>query len=52
MNTFTRFKPVSLRHLLSITTNMDTKPHVNSEASVSVLFVSHIIQFQSNFHMQ
>ena len=43
MNTFTRFKPVPPRHLSSVTTNMETKPHVNSEANVSVLFVSHII---------
>ena len=43
MNTFTRFKPVPPRRLSSVTTNMETKPHVNSEANVSVLFVSHII---------
>ena len=45
MNTFIRFKPVPPRHLSSVTTNMETKPHVNSEANVSVLFVSHIITF-------
>ena len=45
MNTFIRFKPVPPRHLSSVTTNMETKPHVNSEANVSVLFVYHIITF-------
>ena len=45
MNTFTRFKPVPPRHLSSVTTNMETKLHVNNEANVSVLFVSHIITF-------
>ena len=45
MNTFIRFKPVPPRHLSSVTTNMETKPHVNSEANVSVLFVSHTNTF-------
>ena len=45
MNSFTLFKPVPPRHLLSVTTNMETKLHVNNEANVSVLFVSHIITF-------